>query len=71
MPRAPSGRREGAAHLTTQPISGSDCLASQPWPGIFQTQTNRDIINTFAPCSGLAAVFDGLVWHGVKGLKIY
>jgi len=21
--------------------------------------------------SGLAAVFDGLVWHGVKGLKIY
>ena len=32
---------------------------------------NRDVINTFAFCSGLAAVFDGLVWHGVKGLKIY
>ena len=22
-------------------------------------------------CSGLAAVFDGLVWYGVKELKIY
>ena len=27
--------------------------------------------NHFVFPSGLAAVFDGLVWHGVKGLKIY
>ena len=32
---------------------------------------NIHVINTSTSCSGLAAVFDGLVWHGVKGLKIY
>ena len=30
-----------------------------------------EMIYSTLSCSGLAAVFDGLVWHGVKGLKIY
>ena len=34
------------------------------------TQTIEKYYNS-AFFSGLAAVFDGLVWHGVKGLKIY